>query len=408
MIKKISLKAVLISSLISLCYFKSASTISNDNQTNIKIIEYKEKEANDKYYDVSNNIVDNSLLVTCKSKFSKDMLSDIDYVSIKDDEINKYVGKEITYKSLYDVENMKFSLDTIVDDESFKIEGKLILNDDNNFSIIIKTDDKEYDVTTLYDKNSVDSVCFFSWLRKSLSRLAFNAIAIILPSAIADMIYDVCRTILGETNIISSLVNISKAITNYNHNRYLKEPTEYIYNQDNYKSYWMGAGANIDRNGCGIVSIYNSLYSFNRRTNLKDLILRCDLLNAYTLNTEGHLGVDPNSIANVCLMSGLRIRKKYGRYNNHDNSDAFSNDVNIYCKDNYAILMVINNLDNFFDTGMHYFNVRYDENIKIVKALNYQGSKEKNEENLSCFSMNDFFTNKYPEDVFVNGYIFYE
>ena len=400
MIKKISLKAVLISSLISLCYFKSASTISNDNQTNIKIIEYKEKEANDKYYDVSNNIVDNSLLVTCKSKFSKDMLSDIDYVSIKDDEINKYVGKEITYKSLYDVENMKFSLDTIVDDESFKIEGKLILTDDNNFSIIIKTDDKEYDVTTLYDKNSVDSVCFFSWLRKSLSRLAFNAIAIILPSAIADMIYDVCRTILGETNIISSLVNISKAITNYNHNRYLKEPISYIYDQSNYESYWMGNFANIANNECGIVSMYNSLLSSSKRTNLKDLILRCDLLNSYTLDAYGYLGVDPNCINTVCGLFNLFVKHKYAAWN----KSGFSNDVNKYCKNKYAILMVVNNLHDL-KQGMHYFNVRYDEKKVRVMALNYE---ENHEQDLEYSNLVSFFDSTYPENIFMNGYIFYE
>ena len=404
MVKKIMLKTFLISSLLSLCHFKSAPKISTDNQTNIKTIEYKEKETNDKYYDVNNKLIEDNLLVTYKSKFTKNMLSDIDYVSIKDDQIDKYLENEITYKSLYDVKNMTFSLDTTFIDERFKIDGRLILKDDNKFSIIIKTDDKEYDVTTLYDKNSVDSVCLFNWLRKSVTRLAFNAIAIILPSAIADMIYDVCRTIIGETNIISCLVNISKAITNYNHNRYLKEPTGYIYNQDNYKSYWMGAGANIGANGCGIVAIYNSLYSFNRRTNLRDLILRCDLLNSYTLNTEGHLGVDPSCIANICVMSGLRLRKKYGRYNNHDNSDAFSIDVNSYCKKRYAILMVVNNLDDLGE-GMHYFNVRYDEEKKRVMALNYE---ENYEQDLKCSSMDGFFDSTYPENAFMNGYIFYE
>lgn len=398
------MKAVLISSLISLCHFKSTSNIFNDSQTNIKAIEYKEKEANDKYYDVSNNIVDNSLLVTCKSKFSKDMLSDIDYVSIKDDEINKYVGKEITYKSLYDVENMKFSLDTIVDDESFKIEGKLILNDDNNFSIIIKTDDKEYDFTTLYDKNSVDNVGFLTWLfykiNYSIARIAFNAISLILPQAIADMIFDLSRILIGERNIVSCINNISRAIVNYNHNRYLKEPISYIYDQSNYESYWMGNFANIANNGCGIVSMYNSLLSSSKRTNLKDLILRCDLLNSYTLDAYGYLGVDPNCINTVCGLSNLFVKHKYAVWN----KSGFSNDVNKYCKNKYAILMVVNNLHDL-KQDMHYFNVRYDEKKDRVMALNYE---ENHKQDLEYSNLVSFFDSTYPENIFMNGYIFYE
>jgi len=103
----------------------------------------------------------------------------------------------------------------------------------------------------------------------------------------------------GPLHYLLWYVKAEKAIDNYNHNKAQTVPintllggTNYIDHQ-NLLSNWNFGFQSFDKNGCGVISLYNLLVSQGRTPNLASLILLNELLNADL--GLGFLGLNPIS-----------------------------------------------------------------------------------------------------------------
>ena len=230
-------KKVTLLSIISILL--TSGFISNNKSEDLTInddivartIVYKEIEKKEEsFYDVESYLdKDNRYITTCKRDFNLDMVSNIDNVSLS--KFDEYIGETINYEIIFDVNNMKYYLTLFLEsynEEKYTLEGTIIQND-QNINIVFEDDEgNKYYLSNLTNKSSIDSVGLFSYLLgkvckavcKSAARIAYEAISCVLPSATADMIWNLANNILGgESGILGWISRISSAITNYVHNK---------------------------------------------------------------------------------------------------------------------------------------------------------------------------------------------
>ena len=380
----------IISTLLFSSFMPNTENIDKEvDENNIRTVVYKEKEKKEEsFYDVESYLdEDNRYVTTCKRDFNLDMVSNIDNVSLS--ELDEYIGETINYEIIFDVNNMKYYLTLFLEsynEEKYTLEGTIIQND-QNINIVFEDDEgNKYYLSNLVNKNSIDSVGLFSYLLgkvcKSLARTAYEAISCVLPSATADMIWNLANNILGgESGILGWISRISSAITNYIHNKNKGEPNEYIYNQSNGKvtDYRLGHWQPLGEKGCGVVAMYNVLRQMNKTTNLRDIILRLDIMDGYTGDLKGLAGVSSACISSVMAISGVWTTKyAYWQIDKYDNDYYNRNSIileregafsyhyySIYKGDN-GMYFTRNNIDSH--TYIKPSDSVYDDNCVFVTA----------------------------------------
>ena len=347
----------IISTLLFSSFIPNTENIDKEvDENNIRTVVYKEKEKKEEsFYDVKSYLdEDNKYITKCKRDFNLDMISNIDNVSLS--KLDEYIGETVDYEIIFDVNNMKYYLTVFLEsynEEKYTLEGTIIQND-QNINIVFEDDEgNKFYLSNLKEKNSIDSVGFFKYLipifYKSLARIAYETISCVLPSATADMIWNLANNILGgESGILGWISRISSAITNYIHNKNKGEPDMYIYNQRNEKvaDYRLGHWQPLGEKGCGVVAMYNVLRQMNKTTNLRDIILRLDIMDGYTGDLKGLAGVSPACISSVMALSGVWTTKyAYWQVDKYDNDYYNKN----------SIILIENGFPNY-----HYYSIYID------------------------------------------------
>ena len=397
-------KRIALLSTISTLFFTSFipsnenKIISVEEDIKPRTVVYKDVEKKEEsFYDVESYLdEDNRYITTCKRDFNLDMVSNINNVSLL--KIDEYIGETVDYEIIFDVNNMKYYLTLFLEsynEEKYTLEGTIIQKD-QNINIVFEDDEgNKYYLSNLVNKNSIDSVGLFSYLLgkvckavcKSAARIAYEAISCVLPSATADMIWNLANNILGgESGILGWISRISSSITNYVHNKNKGEPDWYINDQSNndVAYFKLGYGQILKEKGCGVVAMYNVLRQMNKTTNLRDIILRLDIMDGYTGDLKGLAGVSPACISSVMAISGVWTTKyAYWQVDKYDNDYYNKN----------SIILIENGFPNY-----HYYSINQDN-------YGYYFARNSNYSNFKLFYKPSDTINREKEQ-FVTAYVF--
>ena len=327
---------------------------------------------------VNNTVDSNTLFSTfedCKIEESNDEIKitglkkfrdfNISYDNVSEimteNEFDNYVSFEYLYDKSYSIltVNAYQEDNTLIDD----LNCYVFINGKQEKDALILCDGEVLLLSDI-DNKYVENCGWFDKLIKSVTGIVVSAVvapvvSLVSPTAGvatatagAVLTYAVHTDTTVAVDTITGFVNLTK-------NKKQKEPSGYIYNQNDYSNWKFGYGT-LDENGCGVIATYNALYGLGERRNLRDIIFKFETLGGKILG--GIFGVDPDSLPKVFNCYNVDCQGVYSYKDINTKAKSIINNYTIESKEKWLIVCAWNG--SSMTDGAHYVAARISKNGK--------------------------------------------
>ncbi|MCR4898825.1 MAG: hypothetical protein K5892_06315 [Acholeplasmatales bacterium] len=369
----------------------SIASLINDNKeisetsTQIRTIELdKNKIDEDNFFNTfvnSNLEINEEEIIFTGLKKLKDFNISYDNVSelILEEDYNEYMS----FEYIYNKKSSILTLNAYQEDEAFidDLECFIFKNADGEGDALICVED-EYLLLSDINEEYIENCGWFDKLVKSIAGVVAVAVApvVALVSPTASAVVATVGTVTSMPHDFDTYDVVDKltAFINRGKNKKQKEPTGYIYDQDDYSKFRFGFRS-FSENGCGVVAAYNVLYGLGKRIPLSELIFLFDLQGGKVLG--GVLGADPSYFPKLFNNYGFSCKSLSSYKGIREVGQRTFNSYTSESKEKWIIVCAWNG-NSVFD-GAHYVAAKIS---KEGKFLVYNNGTNKEDP----ISFNDF------------------
>lgn len=220
-----------------------------------------------------------------------DLLSEINFIS--DQNLKDLDKSQLLYKVTYDAETNRVIASATITKEDGSVEydeisGLAFINEKGETDAYMDIDGETVLLSELNDAGVIENC---GWLSRLIKR-----VATVFP-------------VLAVVTAVVHVVQESFAITNWNYNKTLPNPTGYIYGQHNYGNWKYGLGSNLADYGCGVIAMYNVMQKLDRHVDLADLVFDIDSKSGDLFYGIG--GVDVSHFREYFGLKGIGFKGYY-------------------------------------------------------------------------------------------------
>lgn len=311
----------------------------------------------DEYDDAELVYQDSVVSFTGSKPVDLSMLSQIDYIS--DLDLTFLQNYKIKYGYSYDIYTNVVTVSAEFCDEFGNVErdsmcGLAFINEQNEIDAVLCLDDGENVLLSdLRNAGLLDNVGLLSKIVKAVSSVATAVVATVV-SAVATtavLVETVVKPIAEDVGIgaatVAAIGAVAVGVTvgvdvgvvtcigvpiviettekaaakrNYNHNKTLENPTDYIDDQHNRTDWWFGVGnvkgneltgppGLVSMNGCGVIAIFNVLHAMGMNPNFAEIIH--DVESDSGTFACGYFGTDPTHFSRYFKSKNIPVKQYF-------------------------------------------------------------------------------------------------
>ena len=308
----------------------------------------------------------------------------------------------VLYKFSYDYENDIIYLSATMTNEDANIEtdtisGSAFLNDNGEIDAVMDIDGEYVLLSEMKKAGMIENCGWFTRLVKSVVKVSVVTVSsVAIASAIVGTAGKGAIAVIGIVGTLTCAISTTQTVRaniNYSNNKKVDLHDDinsdgYITDQSKYSD-WSFGFATLDKVGCEVIAVYNTMISLGKRKELYDVIYDFEMLNIDIDLGFGYLGSNPMQIYRYFVKQKMsyvafssindleNVASKFGEckiiftsYNSYSISGIHSlhtfviiknNNGKYYCYNGYAknFGKTYNNLSEFIEYSFNYAYIVY-------------------------------------------------
>lgn len=259
------------------------------------------------FENVESSVVDNVYTFTATKRIDYASSSNVDKISVLEDEIHYDEYEEIEYSVTCDISTSNVTLTAyMVDDDEPIIDtlyGSVYYDEDGDVDVVFSLDDELFSVRELLSLSVIDECSVWG----NILHAALNAL--LKLNAILEPAFTL--TLAAVSNVAAIVLAYGQAtyLSNYTYNSNIaNQPSGYITNQSLYSG-WKFGYSNLSDSGCEVIAGYNLAQAKGIDITLAQTTYLYESLGIEIGCAGGYLGSNPYQIGYFLTVMGISYTK---------------------------------------------------------------------------------------------------